>query len=127
MTMAECTLTQGHFARGSTATAIRRIKNARGNGVFAHPDRGSTHQGLIYKYQPHLGLFLAYDIDETLLDFAPLVRWPSGRRRTPGKCVYGNVPRVRQNATQEHFGRGSAATAIHRIKNARGNGVFAHP
>ena len=22
-------------------------------------------------------------------------RWPSGRRRTPGKCVYGNVSRVR--------------------------------
>ncbi len=24
-----------------------------------------------------------------------MVRWPSGRRRTPGKCVYGNVSRVR--------------------------------
>jgi hypothetical protein len=24
-----------------------------------------------------------------------LERWPSGRRRTPGKCVYGNVSRVR--------------------------------
>ena len=22
-------------------------------------------------------------------------KWPSGRRRTPGKCVYGNVSRVR--------------------------------
>ncbi|CCD08204.1 protein of unknown function [Legionella pneumophila subsp. pneumophila] len=26
---------------------------------------------------------------------ARLERWPSGRRRTPGKCVYGNVSRVR--------------------------------
>ena len=26
---------------------------------------------------------------------APSEKWPSGRRRTPGKCVYGNVSRVR--------------------------------
>ena len=30
-----------------------------------------------------------------VLDFRPTERWPSGRRRTPGKCVYGNVSRVR--------------------------------
>jgi hypothetical protein len=32
--------------------------------------------------------------------------------------------RVRQNATQEHFGRGSEATAIRRIKSAEGIGAF---
>ena len=31
----------------------------------------------------------------TVLESAPTERWPSGRRRTPGKCVYGNVSRVR--------------------------------
>ena len=30
-----------------------------------------------------------------VLHSAPTERWPSGRRRTPGKCVYGNVSRVR--------------------------------
>ena len=30
-----------------------------------------------------------------MLNSAPTERWPSGRRRTPGKCVYGNVSRVR--------------------------------
>ena len=30
-----------------------------------------------------------------MLISAATERWPSGRRRTPGKCVYGNVSRVR--------------------------------
>jgi short-subunit dehydrogenase len=29
-------------------------------------------------------------------------RWPSGRRRTPGKCVYGNVSRVRIPPSPPH-------------------------
>ena len=32
---------------------------------------------------------------DAVLNSAPTERWPSGRRRTPGKCVYGNVSRVR--------------------------------
>ncbi len=115
------------YDRMNPATLIRSIRNVRVNGVFAHPDQNTKRQVPNQECQANLELFLAYDIDKTLLDCAPLVRWPSGRRRTPGKCVYGNVTRVRQNATQEHFGRESAATAIRRIKNARGNGVFAHP
>ncbi len=31
-----------------------------------------------------------------------LERWPSGRRRTPGKCVYGNVSRVRTPPSPPH-------------------------
>jgi hypothetical protein len=33
---------------------------------------------------------------------APLESWPSGRRRTPGKCVYGNVSRVRIPRSPPH-------------------------
>ena len=59
------------------------------------PSRPRHHPPRPLKYQRDLSLFLTYDIHKTLVDCAPLVRWPSGRRRTPGKCVYGNVPRVR--------------------------------
>ena len=36
-----------------------------------------------------------YQWGDAVLNSAPTERWPSGRRRTPGKCVYGNVSRVR--------------------------------
>ena len=36
-----------------------------------------------------------YRSGDAVLKSAPTERWPSGRRRTPGKCVYGNVSRVR--------------------------------
>ena len=44
---------------------------------------------------PLSSLVWRYRSGDAVLNSAPTERWPSGRRRTPGKCVYGNVSRVR--------------------------------
>ena len=44
---------------------------------------------------PFSNLARRYRSGDAVLNSARTERWPSGRRRTPGKCVYGNVSRVR--------------------------------
>ena len=51
-----------------------------------------------------------------MLNSAPTERWPSGRRRTPGKCVYGNVSRVRIPPSPPTLRRGAVMINLRALK-----------
>ncbi len=49
------------------------------------------------------GLMLHRTTETFLLKFALPERWPSGRRRTPGKCVYGKTYRGFESLSLRHI------------------------
>ena len=104
--------------------------------------RATNASGLRRKQYAFYAVFLALmgaadaSLIRPVLDFRPTERWPSGRRRTPGKCVYGNVSRVRippsppiqQKGLKESlfycFGEGFAENRLTRPNANQGSFAF---